>query len=136
MPGAEQIVGASAVRPRVMSLFANRKLVTMKTLKALLLALIALSMPMSYATGTTPPSTVNRLFLYEGHTGILVNISGMMDPDACGRQDWFILPNSYNRYKEAYAMLLAAKVSGQRITIVISGCYEGMPQIRHIDLHG
>lgn len=109
---------------------------TLNPLKSIILAFFVFTAPFSSAEGTTPVGTVTQIMFYEGHQGILIQHSNLMDPDSCGRIDWFILPDSYFRFKEAYAMLLAAKLTKARIAIAVSGCLQGIPQIKHIALVG
>ncbi len=118
-----------------MALFLPLKNSFMKTLKAILFALTAITAPMSYAEGTMHSATVDVMHLYEGHNGLLLRFSSMSNPDACARNtDAFILPFAYARYKDAFAMLLSAKAARQRVTVTVSGCFEGFPQVRHLYL--
>jgi hypothetical protein len=104
----------------------------LKILKTLALACMILASPFSFASGSTPVGTITQLMFYEGHQGILVQHSSMSDPDSCGRTDWFILPDTYFRFKEAYATLLAANLARKRVSITVAGCLQGLPQIKHV----
>lgn len=106
----------------------------MKYLKNLLFTLLMLVAQSSYAGGATPAAHITNLLFYEGHQGILVQVTTMIDPDACGRLDWFILPDTYFHFKEAYGTLLAAKLANKRVSITVSGCLQGLPKIMHISL--
>lgn len=97
----------------------------------LLLALSLISATAS-ADGTTGSGIVRMLHFYTGHTGLLIIHSNMMDPDACGSTAYIILPDNHAHYKDIYALLLAAKLSGQSVTINVSGCLQGYPQLRNI----
>lgn len=101
------------------------------TKKLCVLALL-LATRVAHAGGSTPVTNVTQLLFYEGHHGILVQVGSMIDPDACGRVDWFILPDTYFRFKEAYGTLLAAKLANKRVTVHVSGCLQGLPKIQHI----
>lgn len=103
------------------------------TKKLFLLALI-LAARSAHAGGSTPATNVTELLFYEGHHGILVKVGAMIDPDACGRLDWFILPDTYFRFKEAYGTLLAAKLANKRVSVHVSGCLQGLPKIQHISV--
>lgn len=106
----------------------------MRFAKKLLFIAFLFAARLTHAEGTTPATNVTQLLFYEGHHGILVQVTTMIDPDACGRLDWFILPDTYFRFKEAYGMLLAAKLANKRLAITVSGCLQGLPQIKHITL--
>jgi hypothetical protein len=88
----------------------------------------------SHADGTTGAGLVRMLHFYNGHTGLLIAHANLIDPDACGSGSYIILSDTYPHYKDVYAMLLAAKISGQPVTIYVSGCLQGYPQLRHISL--
>jgi hypothetical protein len=72
--------------------------------------------------------------LYEQHTGLLVSLPQMIDPDNCGRRDWFYLTQGVF-YREAYALLLTAHVTKKTLGFILSGCHEGIPKISHIMSH-
>lgn len=56
----------------------------------------------------------------------------MSDPDACGRSDFFILPDTYFRFKEAYATLLAANLANKQVGFTLSGSLQGLLVIQHM----
>jgi hypothetical protein len=66
---------------------------------------------------------------WANHPGALVKIDSMSDPDKCGRNDFYILPDSHDHRKEIYALLLAANVSGQKVQLWTSGCEWNFPKI-------
>ena len=84
------------------------------------------------AAGQTPIGQITAITIYKTHTGILVNQATQIDPDLCGRQDYFILPDTHSHFKEAYSLLLATHMAGRKVSLVISGCHEGIPAISHI----
>lgn len=90
--------------------------------------------PLSFASGSTPNGTITDILLYQSHAGILVKHSAMSDPDACGRSDYFILPDTYARFKEAYAILLAANLANKQVAITVSGCLQDLPVIQHLSI--
>lgn len=104
----------------------------MKVYKSVLGAALLLVSQFTFASGQTALAELTAITLYSGHTGILINHTNAMDPDNCGRQDHFILPQTHPHYKEAYSMLLAMYTAGKKVTLVVDGCYQGLPAIKHI----
>lgn len=95
------------------------------------LCALALSAGSAYAS-TLVQGKVVSLHHYEGHHGILVKIEQMIDPQACGRSDSYIMPDSSPHAQSVQAMLLTAQSSQQRLFISIYGCLDGMPLIQAI----
>jgi hypothetical protein len=104
----------------------------MNNVRQMILVALMSTSSLSWAEGTTQAGAVTAIQFYEGHTGILIRHTNMMDPDQCGRADWFILPDTHSHFKQAYATLLTANVTNKKISINVSGCLQGIPQIRHI----
>lgn len=105
----------------------------MKALKIFLGAGSLILSNLVYAAGgQTPPGAITAVTIYNGHTGILINQTTQIDPDQCGRQDYFILPDTHPHFKEAYSLLLATHMAGKKVSLVISGCHQGIPAISHI----
>ena len=75
---------------------------------------------------------IKQLYYYEGHTGALVRQDQMIDPDACGRSDLYILRKDHPHYKELTALLMASHLSGQPLGLYLSGCVQGLPSIIHV----
>lgn len=71
-----------------------------------------------------------------------VNLSGgyyfktvetMVDPEGCGSTSWYRLSTeSFN--KEAFSLLLAAHMSGKKVSFNISGCSGSYPSVRWINV--
>ncbi|MEO7494487.1 MAG: hypothetical protein ABIT83_08300 [Massilia sp.] len=62
-----------------------------KCLIALILACVAGT---SQAEGNGPNLEVTTIHFYNGITGVLARQATMVDPDACGRSEWYILPDT------------------------------------------
>lgn len=86
------------------------------------------------ADGTTGAGMIRIIQFYNGHVGVLIRHASVINPDGCGAADWIIMADTYPHYKDAYALLLAAKISGQPVTIDVSGCLQGYPQLRNVTL--
>ena len=85
------------------------------------------------ARGTTA-GTVKTLQHWGGHSGILVKLDATMtDPDACGRTDWYIMPDSSPHAQFVQALLLSAQASSRSVYITLDGCLQGLPQIFAIE---
>jgi hypothetical protein len=97
-----------------------------------LLALCLLFPQYSKADASTPVGDIMVVHMWEGHTGILVRVSTMINPDACANPAYMILRDSYPHYKELYALLLASVATSKQIVVTVGGCYEGFPAIKNI----
>jgi hypothetical protein len=88
----------------------------------------------SCAEQSTPPGDINTIYFYLTHTGVLIKHTTMLDPDACGRKDFYILPDSHLHFKEIYSLLLAAQMADKKVSLAIAGCHQGIPAIVHVAL--
>ncbi len=88
----------------------------------------------SAAEGNITAGDITLIKLYQGHGGILIQHSNLADPDECGRADYFILPDTYPYFEEAYSLLLAAQMADKKVSFTVSNCHEGIPAIKHINL--
>lgn len=79
-------------------------------------------------------STINRLYYYQGHTGLLVIVNSMADLGGCGNASWFILPTNHVYYKENVALLMSAQAQNAQISLTVSDCHEGYGRIKHVML--
>ena len=104
----------------------------MKGLAIFALPFLALMSSFAAADGSAPAGDINTIYFYEGHTGVLIQHSFMSDPDKCGRQDFYILPDTHSHFKEVYALLLAAQTAGKKVSFTLSGCHQGIPAIRNV----
>jgi hypothetical protein len=102
-----------------------------KVIAGLLIALLA---PTTLAGGATSYGMLPEILVYNGHVGLLVRHSAMIDPDGCGRTDWFILPETHPHYKVSVGMIMAAHAAKQKVSIHVSGCVQGLPAIQHIGM--
>ncbi len=93
---------------------------------------LLLASQVTFASGGTSAGQITAITVYEGHTGILINHTNQIDPDQCGRRDYFILPQTHPHYKEAYALLLATHTAGKKVFLTVEGCHQGIPAIKHI----
>lgn len=90
-------------------------------------------LPNSQAGGSTQSTLVKHILYYEGHVGaLIITNTAMINPDGCQRSDYYILRNSHPMYKEMTALLLAAQVSGQPLSIDVNGCVQGLPSVVNI----
>lgn len=99
---------------------------------AIAIAISSLPLSLARADTGTYDDVINRMMNYQGHAGVLLNQSVMIDPQSCGRTDWYVLLKSNEHFKESYALLLAAHVSGRKVSFILSGCEYGMPVIKHV----
>lgn len=95
-------------------------------------AFLSLFFTTAYAGQHTIAAPIKHFEYYEGHTGLLIRQEQMIDPDACGRSDLYILRKDHPSYKELTALLMAAHLSGQPLSFFLSGCVQGLPSIVHV----
>lgn len=86
------------------------------------------------AAGSIDAGDINFLLFYKGHSGLLIKHQYQIDPDNCGRRDYYILPNNHPHFSQIYALLLAAQTAGKKVSFNIDGCVEGIPAITHVGL--
>ncbi len=58
----------------------------------------------------------------------------MLNPDNCGSNAWYKLKNDVYT-KEAFSLILAAKMSEKKMTFHLDGCASGYPKVGWINLH-
>ena len=58
----------------------------------------------------------------------------MIDPHSCGSSAWYTLKNG-TYTKEAFSILLAAKMSGKKVTFYLQGCNGSYPLVDWINVH-
>ena len=86
------------------------------------------------AAGAVGAGYIDQLLFYKGHTGLLIKHQHASDPDSCGRQDYYILPNDHPHFSQIYSMLLAVQLANKKVSFNIDGCHQGIPSIVHVGL--
>lgn len=72
---------------------------------------------------------------YNGHTGLLIQLNAtQVNPDGCTSSNWYIFPDDSPRSAFVQSGMLAAMHSGKPIWVMLSGCYQAYPMIKHISL--
>lgn len=94
--------------------------------------MLMLSSIFAVAAGPAGNKPVKIIHYYDGHTGVLIQQPDMLDPDSCGRKEWYILRDTHPHYKEIYSLILAAHISGQPLEFYLAGCLQGLPSIAHV----
>lgn len=107
-----------------------------KRIRTVLLSigLLSAAIPSSLLAWTDAGSgRIAAIQFWEYHDGILIKTSHpMIDPDGCGRTDWYVLPDTYSHFEEAYTLLLTAHLQNRNLKLLIEGCLQGLPVIKHI----
>ena len=91
----------------------------------------------SSAADVSVSTPITRILNYEGHSGTLyVPENASSTNGFCPRNDFYILPLSHQYYTQNYSLLLAAKLAGKKVVLVLSNgnCVENMPKILHVSL--
>lgn len=107
----------------------------MKALRSFLAFLLAVvsAKPYQALASTSIDGEVLNMQHFEGHTGILIKLNrNMVDPENCGRNDWYLMPDSSPHASFVHALLLTAKSTSQTVFILINGCSDGMPRIQAV----
>jgi len=78
---------------------------------SILLAAISLN---SYAGGSLPSKQIEKIAFQNG--GVFLYASGWPNPNTCSKVDAVVLQNSDPNYDKAYALILAAYMSGKKIS--------------------
>lgn len=107
----------------------------MQISKVVLGVMLMLPSIFALAGGSAGNKPVKIIHYYDGHLGVLVQQPDMIDPDSCGRKEWYILRDSHPHYKEIYSLILASHVSGQPLEFFLVGCVQGLPSIAHVYSH-
>jgi hypothetical protein len=84
------------------------------------------------AGGTTNASPIVQFHYFKGHIGLLVKQATMINPDACERNDWYILPKEHPYYKEMLALIMSSHLADHSLAFGVEGCAQGIPTIQHI----
>lgn len=59
----------------------------------------------------------------------------MLDPEGCGSDGYYKLMKGSDYEKEAYSMLLSARIAVSKVSFYISGCESGYPKVTYINTH-
>lgn len=109
----------------------------MKYLIVLFFYLFSTSVFAGYVSTTGKVTLINN---WQGHGGHLIQVENMSGTSSiCERNDYYILPEDHQFFKENYSLLLSARVSGMNITLRVSNsadnkCVENFPRIFHIQI--
>jgi len=88
----------------------------MKKMITVILLISALTLTLNVqAAGNTGFGKLGKMLFWQGHTGLLIKHENMLNADACGRRDWYILSDDYPYFKEVYSMLLMAKAANKDV---------------------
>lgn len=61
-------------------------------------------------------------------------VEAMVDPEGCGSTSWYRLSNE-DFGREAFSLLLAAHMSGKKVSFNIDGCAGNYPSVRWINVY-
>lgn len=108
---------------------------TIKYCRASIIALVAVAWPnFAFAEGAVS-GKIATIQSYKGHNGLLVSLNvAQVNPDGCPSSSWYIFPDDSPRSAFVQSGMLTAMHSGKPIWVMLSGCYENYPMIKHINL--
>lgn len=107
----------------------------LKYCRTCVIALAAVGWPnVAFAEGAVS-GKIAVMQSYKGHNGLLVQINtAPVNPDGCPSSSWYIFPDDSPRSAFVQGAMLTALHSGRPIWVMLSGCYENYPMIKHISL--
>ena len=102
----------------------------MKNNLSILLALIS-SGANAYTVGE---KTVNKAHVHTSGGYYFTTNEVMVNPDNCPGDSWYKI-NQSDYSKEAFAVLLSAKMTGKKVDFYLNGCTGGYPKVDWINVH-
>ncbi len=106
-----------------------------RSISAVALMAISSAYPSGAVAEGAASGKITVIQSYKGHNGLLVQISpSQVNPDGCPSSSWYILPDDSPRAALVQSGILTAMHSGKPIWVMLSGCYENYPMIKHISL--
>jgi len=96
------------------------------------IALMALGIQSSGAAGNSNVAAISHFHYFKSHIGLLIKQTSMVNPDACDRNDWYMLPKDHPYYKEMAALIMTAHFNRQPLLFGLDGCAQNMPTIAHV----
>lgn len=96
------------------------------------LVLVLATAQLSHAAGYSNTAPIFQFQYYKAHIGLMVRQQAMLNPDACERSDWYILPKDHLYYKEMVALIMSSHLVDQPLQLGLEGCAQGMPAIQHV----
>jgi hypothetical protein len=87
-------------------------------MKKLLMLLLMLALTgQAFADGWTPPLTVEKAFTEDTDNVILYTADGTVYTPGCNANNWVIVANSETRRGRAWAAILSALATGQKVQL-------------------
>lgn len=106
-----------------------------RSISAVALMAISCAYPSGAVAEGAASGKITVIQSYKGHNGLLVQISpSQVNPDGCPSSSWYILPDDSPRAAFVQSGILTAMHGGKPIWVMLSGCYENYPMIKHISL--
>lgn len=84
----------------------------------------------AWAATYTDPDLITNMSVGLDHAR--VKTATMVQAEGCSNAAWYILDFTSTANPEMYAMLLAAKASGQKVHFQLSGCRDGYAKVTHV----
>jgi len=85
---------------------------------------------LSHGASYSAPSLITNMTV--GKDFARVKTQNISAAESCAKSSWYILDFNTNASAEMYAMLLAAKASGQKVHFQLIGCYLDYPKVSHV----
>ena len=83
-----------------------------------------------FGTSYSEAHTISQMTV--GKEFARVKMSNMIAYEGCSRSDYYILSFADSGSSEMYSMLLAAKLSGEKLKFQLIGCKSNFAEITHI----
>ncbi|HEY0342501.1 MAG TPA: hypothetical protein VGC34_16995 [Steroidobacteraceae bacterium] len=92
--------------------------------KTLIAALLGAAPILAFGAGSTGPVVATSYEIDSWDQVLIVN-GAWANPDSCGTSSYVIIQMSNSSYKDMFATVLAAGLSGKELSFWVSGCVTG-----------
>ena len=86
---------------------------------------------MALADSWSPPATITNYFSWT-HTAGYIRISPVHNPEGCTNPAMLFIDTNDANFKTVWSIVLSAHASGSTVSVNLSGCVNGMPQVRAV----
>ena len=102
--------------------------------KLALFTIPALLFSAGMQAGQQSGKTISTVHVNIGSGYYFKTVEPMVDTENCGNSTWYKLKNS-TYTKDAYSLILAAKMSGKKVEFYLKGCSGNYPQVDWINVY-
>ncbi|MEM8501360.1 MAG: hypothetical protein AAF542_25350 [Pseudomonadota bacterium] len=104
-------------------------------MKRVCLSILLFLPSIGFAAGTYTDEKVKRVHVSPSGGYYFQTISAMQNPDGCVSSGWYYITPTESYADDAYALVLAALATGDKIQFSISGCSSNYPKLSWINTY-